>query len=346
MSNKVAIFTDLHLGVHQNSSFWIDVSMDWMNWFKKDLQSKGITTIIFCGDFFHYRDEVSLVTLDTAQKVLEILKEFNILMITGNHDCYYKDTSEVNSLSLFKGWSNITVYDTLTSIERDNKKFTFCPWGTKIDDIPSSDVVFGHFELENFKMNAHRICDHGDDANLLVKKAPLIFSGHFHLRDEKQFGKSTIVYVGNPFEMDFGDSYQRKGYYILDTDKLEYEFIENTFTPRHIKYTLSNLITFSDPEYDFRENIPNNIIKVIIDKNISTEHLDALVAKLTSYKPNELRIDYDVNYNKVKVDSKTELNLSGIVIEQAIEEFINLLDISNKSEVIEYTINLYQRSKL
>ena len=109
------------------------------------------------------------------------------------------------------------------------KIITFVPWGGKVlKDIPKSDIVFGHFELENFKMNAFKICDHGDDPEVLVKKSNLIFTGHFHTRDEKHFKEdnSTILYVGNPFEMDFGDTMQKKGYYILDVDNLTYEFLK------------------------------------------------------------------------------------------------------------------------
>jgi len=346
MNKKVAIFSDLHLGVHQNSSFWIDVSLEWIEWFKKDIQSKGIADIIFCGDFFHYRDEVSLISLDAGNKILDKLKEFNIYMLTGNHDCYYKDTSEVNSLSIFKGRDNIEVCDTIQSKFVNNRKLTFCPWGTKMEQISESDIVFGHFELQNFKMNAFKVCDHGDDPDILINKAPLIFSGHFHLRDEKKFNNSTIVYVGNPFEMDFGDAYQSKGYYVLDIPTLKYEFIENANTPKHVNLTLSNIITLNDFENNCRKTLPNNIIKVTVDKNISTEHLDALVAKMSSFKPTEIRVDFDVNYNKIKVDNNADLDLSGVVIEQAIEEFVNLLDINNKAEVINYAIDLYQRSKL
>ena len=90
----------------------------------------------------------------------------------------------------------------------------------------------------------------------------------------------------------------------------------------------------------------NNIIKLVIDKNISTEHLDILVAKITGFKPSDIRIDYDVNYNKIKIYANESLDLSGVIIEQAIEEFINLLDITNKKEVIDYTVGLYNRSKL
>ena len=348
MNNKVAIFSDLHLGVHQNANFWLDLSVDWVKWFKEDLEIKQIDTIIFCGDFFHYRDEVSLITLTTAQQILNLLKGFKIYMITGNHDCYYKDTSEVNSLSLFKGWDNITVYDSLTRIEHSqtDKNITFCPWGVKISDIQKSDIVFGHFELQNFKMTSSVVCDSGDNATELADKAPLIFSGHFHLRDEKDVQGSKIVYVGNPFQMDFNDSMQTKGYYTLDLNTLKYEFYENKKTPQHIYMYLSKLITLKDVDTKFQSILPNNIIKLIIDKNISADHLDALLARMSTYKPNDLHVDYDVNYSKIKLKEDTNVDLSGVDIIKAIEDFVNLLEIDNKKEVVEYTIGLYNRSKL
>ena len=346
MNNKVAIFSDLHLGVHQNSSFWLDISISWVKWFKDDIVSKGIKDVIFCGDFFHYRDEVSLISLDAGNKILDILKDLNVYMITGNHDCYYKETSEINSLSVFKGRNNIKVFDSITSLNIHGKQMLFCPWGAKIATLPVSDIIFGHFELQNFKMNAFKICGDGDDPGVLSTKAPLIFSGHFHLRDEKIYNNSTIVYVGNPFEMDFGDSYQRKGYYVLDITKSSYEFVESTFTPKHIKIFLSKLITLKEVDKEFNSFVSKNIIKLVIDRNISSDHLDALVAKITTFKPNDLHVDYDINYNKIKVNEDADLDLSGVDITKAIQEFVNMLDINNKKEVVEYTTSLYNRSKL
>lgn len=346
MNNRVAIFSDIHIGVHQNSNFWLDISREWVKWFVNDLKQKDITDIIFCGDFFHYRDEISLVSLNAANEILDMLKDFKLYMITGNHDCYYKETSEVNSLSILKNRNNVYVFDSMQVMDVFDKHLTFCPWGTKVDSIPKSDVILGHFELRNFKMNAFKVCENGDDPQVLLSKAPLIISGHFHLRDERVFNNSIILYVGNPYEMDFGDAYQRKGYYILNLNNLEYEFIENTFTPKHIKIYLSKLITLTNIDKEFSLFIPNNIIKLVIDKNISSEHLDLLVTVMLSYKPNDLHVDYDVNYSKIKINEEANLDLSGVDITNAIEEFVNMLDINNKKEVVEYTISLYNRSKL
>ena len=346
MSNKIAIFSDIHLGVHQNSDFWLNVANQWANWYIEELHKRNINKIIFCGDFFHYRDEISVKTLNFAKDLLDKFNEFDIMMITGNHDAWYKDTSEINSLSILKGYRNIKVFDKLQIRDwgHAGKKAAFCPWGTKMSDIPKCDLVFGHFELENFKMNSFKICDHGDKPEDLAEKAPLIFSGHFHLRAKRNFGKSEIIYVGNPYEMDFGDSMQSKGFYILDEDDLSYEFIDNKITPRHIKVFLSKLIEEKDPIKYFQSEITDNIIKLIIDKNINSEHLDLLITKLATYKPCDIRIDYDVNYNKVRFSEEGEFDLSGIDMVEAITEFVNLLDIDNKSEVVKYTTDLYSRS--
>jgi hypothetical protein len=51
-----------------------------------------------------------------------------------------------------------------------------------------------------------------------------------------------------------------------------------------------------------------------------------------------------VNYNKVKFSEEGDFDLSGVDIIEAITEFVNLLDIENKSEVVKYTADLFARS--
>ena len=346
MNNKVAIFSDIHLGVHQNSDFWLDVSGKWVDWFVNDLLNKGITDIIFCGDWMHYRDAVEVKTLHCHSTIIEKFENFNVYMIPGNHCCYYKNNADVHSLSIMKGFPNVVVFDKVSTLQVENKELTFCPWGTAINDIPKSDILFGHFELQNFRMNSHKICEHGDDPDILLNKAPLVFSGHFHQRDEKVFEDAgTIVYVGNPFQMDFGDAYQRKGYYILDIATSKYEFIENDDTPKHLKIVLSELIKIDPTPIICKEALSGNIIKMVIDKNISTEHLDLIVTKFSMFSPADVRIDYDVNYNKINVSSDADIiGAGGFEIESVINEFVEMLSIENKKEVIEYTLSLYNRA--
>ena len=132
---KVAIFSDLHLGVHSNSSDWHNYAVEWALWFRDECRSKGIKDLIFAGDWHHNRSEISVNTLQISADILDILSEFNLIAITGNHDIYYKHRTDVNSLSIFKNRKNVTVLEKYEIVEAFDKKISFCPWNTSTKDI-------------------------------------------------------------------------------------------------------------------------------------------------------------------------------------------------------------------
>ena len=212
--SRVCLISDLHLGVHSNSILWHEIALKWAEWLSKDLKRNNIKDIVFCGDWHHNRDEISVNTLHVSAQILDILEEFNIIMITGNHDMYYKHRNDVHSLSIFKNRKNIQIVDKPTPVEWFDKKITLCPWGTSLKDVLESDILIGHFEIESFKMNQIKVCEDGYKIKDMLTLAPLVISGHFHIRHEKTYGSGTIMYVGNPFQMDFGDVDNDKGYYI------------------------------------------------------------------------------------------------------------------------------------
>ena len=340
---RVAIISDLHLGVHSNSTAWHNIAIEWALWFKEELIKNNIKDIIFCGDWHHNRSEISVNTLQVSADILDILKDFNLIAIAGNHDMYFKHRTDVNSLSIFKNRKNITILDTQHVIQCFDKTITFCPWNSDVQTIPSCDIVFGHFEIETFSMNSYKICEEGIKIKDLLKKSDLIFSGHFHTRHSKQFSNGTILYVGNPFQMDYGDSDNEKGYHILDITTLKYEFIANKISPCYKKITLSDLVSEGDITPKIKNIFEKNLVKLKVDMNISQEDMDFLLKKLSNLQPAELTVDYDINFNRLKTETNQREDLSGIDIEQAITEFINLLDISNKKSITEYTLDLYRK---
>ncbi len=342
-NSKVCCISDVHIGVHQNSSLWHDITLNWAQWLADDLKSKGVNDIIISGDFFHYRDEIAVNTMHFVTNVLSLWKDFNIIMLVGNHDAYYKDRSDVNSLAILDGWSNITVISELASATLFGKNVVFCPWGVPASNIESCDLIFGHFEIQNFKQTSFKICSGGVRASELLDKSSLIISGHFHIRDERHYDNGTILYLGNPYQMDFGDVGSIKGYYILDFNTLKYEFTENTLSPRHHKIHLSELAKIGRIDDNIREQFNNNFIKFIIDKNISPDEVDIVLKRFAALNPVAVNVDYAVNFDKYKLDESNIYDFSGIDVVTAIEEFINLIDIDNKKEVIKYTTSLYRR---
>ena len=146
--------------------------------------------------------------------------------------------------------------------------------------------------------------------------------------------------------MDFGDAGNRKGYYILDLDTLEYDFTYNNVSPTYKKVSLSDLVKEGNITKKVIDDFSGNITRLKVDMNISQADMDILIKKLTLLKPEVLTVDYDINFNRLMDDGADKEDLSGIDIPQAIEEFVNLLDIKNKKEIIGYTLGLYEKSKL
>jgi DNA repair exonuclease SbcCD nuclease subunit len=345
-SNRICCISDIHIGVHQNGAQWHEIVINWAKWLHNELINKGIEDIIISGDLFHYRDEIAVNTIQVVTEVLNIWKPFNIGILVGNHDSYYKDKVDVNSCSILSGWSNITIFSSSTTIEHKNKKLTFCPWGTELYEIPDdSDIIFGHFEIETFKLNEFKTCIQGIKSKDLLDKCDLIITGHFHLREERKYKNGTILYLGNPFQMDFGDTNSTKGYYILDINNKTYEFTENKISPKHIKLKLSDLVKQGKLTNDIKNNIENNILRFIIDKPITSDEVDIILKKFSSLNPLSMNVDYAINFDKFGLPSEAEYDLSGVDITTAIKEFVNILEIDDKDTIVDYTMDLYTRSK-
>ena len=341
---KVAIFSDLHLGVHLDSGTWHQVALNWCDWFVEELKKKDIKDILFLGDFYHHRSDISVATLHVASLILDKLNDFNVVMIVGNHDAYYKDRADINSLSILGGRKNLTVISETTTAKIFGKTFTFIPWGANVSKLPKSDAIFGHLEIESFKMNGYKTCDHGLSTRDLLTKAKLIMSGHFHLRDERIYDNGTIVYVGNPFQMDFGDIDGTKGYYTLDLDTLKYEFFENTLSPKHKKISLTELTNVKSlTGADINQMVNGHFIKFVVDKKANSDIIDTLIQKFSVYNPLTFTTDYTYTENAYNVEDKN-YESSGVDMQATIEEFIGVLDIDNKESIIKYCADLYKRA--
>ena len=342
VNKKIGLFTDLHIGIHQNSEKWHDVTFDWGKWFTSELKKRKITKLIFGGDFFHYRDEINVKSLHFANDLLDLFNDFEIIMIPGNHDAYYKDNSKVHSLSILKNRKNITIFDKPTTLNLFNKSVTFCPWGTSISDIPISDLLIGHFEIQNFNFNSFAVCEVGIQSCDLLLKSQLIFSGHFHKRQTRKYSNGEIVYAGNPFQMDFNDIQDQKGFYILDfsSKNIKYEFINNDISPIHVKVNLSKLEDLK--KIAKQRGWSNLAIKIIIDKEIKTNLLDKMIASINFEAPFSLVTDYLHKFNIGDNISLTN-ELGDLNIKQCIIEYIESLDIENKEQIIRKTVHLYNQ---
>lgn len=338
-NNKVLFFSDLHLGVHQNSQTWHKICLDLAEWIDGVMKQEKLDTIFFAGDVFHDRHEIGVNTLHTAKKFFDILKDYQIHLIPGNHDAFLSSTVEVNSVEILES-ENVFVYSNPTTIEVGDKKVTFCPWKTKIQELEEVDMLIGHFEIPNFKMNATKICDHGDTSADLLQKAKAVITGHFHYREHRNYdGEKYILYLGSPYEMDFGDRGQQKGVSIIDFEDLSVKFIENNVTPKHYRLKISELV---QKKYDnLQDLVKNNIVSLYVDTQIETLTLDLLISKLTQYNPLQFRTEFNI-LDSAQIDTKDVKKLS-IDIETAFHEFVEHVETrATKKEVLDKCLELYK----
>lgn len=334
---KVAIFSDLHLGIYANSEKWHDVALNWATWMANELKSKNIKDILFLGDFFHNRSELSVQTLHVASEIIEHFKDFEMIMVTGNHDCFYKNRCDVHSLGLLKNHNNITIIDSPQVIQAFGKNLLFVPWNCDLPD-GKFDYTFGHFEIQTFKMNNYKVCDHGMDImDFLASRTSNVFSGHFHHRNTKKYNEGMINYVGNTFPMDFSDIDNVKGYHTLDIESGELEFFENTISPRFKKILASQIKSYKS------KDIENNIIKLVIDLEMSDKNVEKFQLYISKFKPWQFTTEYATT---TKAINNVE-HIDSINLVEVFDEYIKELKFdAHKNSRMETIIkNLYERNK-
>lgn len=333
-SKNIGCFSDIHLGLGQDSSIFHKISLDFAKWASEYYKSNQIDEIIIPGDIFHNRSQISVETLTIARQFFDYFKDFTVYISTGNHDCFKKDSSDINSIALLSGWNNIRIVDNEPLILETNyeKTLGLVPWGTDIKDFPKCDVIFAHLEISSFYMNSYKVCEHGFSYKDLFNYAPTIVSGHFHKKDHRNYeNNKQIVYLGSPYQHNFGDIHDTRGIYVYNIADNTLEFIENKISPKHIKLSIKESID--------EDIIKNNFVSIIVDNDVKEEEILSYTAKVTALNPNSVRIDYDGDKTQIESSQEKELGTSDLL--KSIEEYIDSLDIENKKEVVEYVKEMY-----
>jgi DNA repair exonuclease SbcCD nuclease subunit len=338
-NKKIGLFSDIHIGLGGDFKTHYETALKFSEWSSNIFLNKGVTDIFILGDVFHNRNEISVETLSVANKFFESFKDFRLFISTGNHDCFLKNKSDINSISILNGRSNINVYDNNIGIfNYKNKKLSLIPWGIEINDIPNSDYMMGHFEIKTFNMNSYKMCDHGLTSDSLLNKSPYILSGHFHSKQHREYKRGKISYIGSPYQQNFGDCNEKRGIHILDLEDSNLEFIENEISPKFFKLKISE---YKKNIKNYTDVIKNNIISLIIDEKIEPEDIISTKELIYKTEPKTIRIDYENIENNYADNNNIDYDSSNIV--KSIEDFVNTMDVENKELIINYLKELYQK---
>jgi len=337
-SKKISLFTDIHWGHNKDNVNKLKYTQEFVKYFIKENKKRDIDTVFFLGDFFDNQNSINIQTMNVAYANLKMLcKFFHVYMILGNHDLFLKDNTKIHSIKPFSEIPNLKIISENTIVDFNGKSGMLCPWGFETID-KDLDYLFGHF---NF--NGAELCGsifNGGNYSMadLNKIAPLVFSGHFHIRKEYHTKHGKIITLGNPLEKDWGDYNNTKGFYILDTQTSEYEFIENTFSPKHLKILWSE-------KYDINfDIIKDNYIKLVVDEEYQYQDVLGILNEIKLHNPLTANIEYIFSVNKnllgeIKV-SKKEINMDKISyihkfldsMEKQVEQEIDWTSVKNRTE--------------
>jgi hypothetical protein len=203
--DQVVVFTDLHLGMKNNSKQHNTWCQQFVEWTVKEAQAKGIKTCLFLGDWSHNRSNVNVVTLNYSLECLRMLSAGfdDVIMLLGNHDLYFRDNLSIHSIPYANQFDNIHLID----VPVTHQQFAFVPWmvGDEWKNISNitQPYLFCHAEIARFRMNALvELPDHGGLNSDHFQHQQLVFSGHFHKRQRK----GRILYIGNAFPHNFSDA--------------------------------------------------------------------------------------------------------------------------------------------
>ena len=313
MSNlfkKVAVCTDLHFGLKSNSLVHNQDCSNFIDWFIATARENGCETGMFLGDWSHHRASINMQTLQYSLRSLEKLSAAfdRFYFIPGNHDLYYRDRRDIYSTEWAKHIPNIQIVNDWFT----DGDVTIAPWlvGDDHKRVPKlqSKYVFGHFELPHFKMNAMvEMPDHGEISADDFGGVDRVFSGHFHLRQQR----NNIHYIGNCFPHNYADAGDsNRGMMVLHWGQ-DPEYHAWAGQPLYCVTKLSSLIDSADTILT-----PEMHVRVELDIGISYE--EASMIKDTFVKNYNLRemslipiknnsVDADMAPGSIKFESVDQI---------------------------------------
>jgi DNA repair exonuclease SbcCD nuclease subunit len=288
---KVAIITDTHYGARKGSKYLHEYFEKFYNdVFFPTMEEYNIKTVIHMGDAFDSRKSIDYQSLEWAKRVVfDPLKSYDVHMIVGNHDCYYKNTNQVNSPELLlQTYPNIKTYSEVSEVNIDKLKVLFIPWinaenyQNTVNAIKNTNSLcaMGHLELNGFRAHRGHVMEDGMECKLF-EKFTKVFSGHYHTRSDD--GK--IFYLGNPYEMFWNDVNDARGFTIFDTETLEHTPINNPYKLFYnIYYEDTPIQLFNFKEYE------GKIVKVIVRKKTKPKDFEKFIDKLYSIGVQDMKI--------------------------------------------------------
>lgn len=329
---KVAIITDTHFGVRNDSQYLINHFNKFLdNVFYPYLENNNITEVLHLGDLVDRRKFINFNTAKHVTRFLDRLysMEKRVVIVCGNHDVFYKNTNELNALDLLCGvYENVTVLIEPQELLVGSLEVLFIPWINPENQEKSLELIkntraqvcMGHLEIQGFEMHRGSFCEHGSPKELF-DKFDVVLSGHFHHKSSYQ----NIHYLGSPYQMTWADYNDPKGFHVFDTETRELEFISNPYKLfQHLSYddagkTMEQVLEYDPVPYS------ESYVKVIVKSKDNPYWFDLFMEKLEKVGPIDVKV----------VDDHLNLNLEtdDEILDQAADTLTILNQYINQTQI-------------
>ena len=314
---KVLITSDWHI----QSGIYTDIGIDYIDYLSEYCNAHGITELIIAGDIFEKSSKINNdAFIPLFFKFMELKESgLNITIVLGNHDIYSVDNdSLVETFAVFG-----KVIKNFEQVKIGGRVIDFIPYTKDVDLIPESgDVLITHLSIADFSFdNKFHVSEKAGMSRKVFEGYNKVFTGHFH----RPQTKGNIIYMGSPYQMNFGEIGQRKGFVVYDLEYDDWERVWYEQAPVYKKITVDNFQN---------ENVTNCFVQVEIkekmDNYVQLKHIlyekGALVVS-----PKFLEADEEITVNE---ETKLDMNSSvPVMVKEYILNSIEASGIDNKKLV-------------
>jgi DNA repair exonuclease SbcCD nuclease subunit len=309
---KAAVFTDIHFGLKSNSTLHNEDCLTFVKWATAKAREEGCETALFLGDWHNNRASINIVTLNYSLRALEHLNDnFDaVYFIPGNHDLYYRDKRDIQSVEWARHLPNIHIVNDWF----DSGDVVIAPWLVGDDHKRIKKLkgkyMFGHFELPGYLMNAMvAMPDNGEVRREDFVGFDHVYSGHFHKRQTQK----NITYLGNCFPHNYADAGDDdRGLMILEWGN-EPVYHSWPDQPKYRVFQLSDVLKHTEQMLQ-----PNMHVRVNLDIDISYE--EATFIKETFIDTYKLR---EITLIPAKITEFTEYEIQGNIAFESVDQIVH-----------------------
>lgn len=318
---KIAVLNDTHCGIRNSSEIFLRNAADFYSKvFFPYCEENNIKQIVHLGDYYDHRKFVNFKALNHNRKnFLDPMRKLGMRMdiIPGNHDTFYKNTNDLNSLKELLGYymNEVHIIMEPTVMEYGSLKIAMLPWINQENFDPfmkfirecKADWLGAHLELNGFEMMRGIKSTHGLD-HKLFDKFEMVLSGHYHASSKID----NIFYLGTQMEFFWSDAHDPKGFHVIDTETREIEKISNP-------HTLFEKILYDDEKMDYNsmdvDHLDNKFVKVVVINKKDQFVFDRFIDRIQNRDIHELKIaenfsefiGENVDDNEINFDDTAEI---------------------------------------